>query len=46
MDTDNQDARIQPKDAVVGVQPFVELPIVTERRLKAMAAAAAAAEKE
>ena len=46
LDTDNQDARIQPKDAVVGVQPFVELPIVTERRLKAMAAAAAAAEEK
>ena len=39
LDTDNNDARIQPGDAVKGVKPFVELPIVTKRRLEAMAAA-------
>ena len=46
LDTDNADARIQPADAVKGVKPFVELPIVTERRLKAMAAMAAAQEQK
>lgn len=40
LDTDHDDRRIQPADAVQGVKPFVELPIVTERRLKAMAAMA------
>jgi len=42
IDTDHADTEIQPKNAVAGVKPFVELPIVTERRLKAMAAMAAA----
>ena len=46
LDTDHDDQRIQPADAVKGVKPFVELPIVTERRLKAMAAAAAAEQQE
>ena len=46
LDTDHDDAAIQPAQAVEGVQPFVELPIVTERRLKAMAAAAAAQQQE
>ena len=39
LDTDHDDQRIQPADAVKGVKPFVELPIVTKRRLEAMAAA-------
>jgi len=39
LDTDNNDQRIKPCDAVKGVKPFVELPIVTKRRLEAMAAA-------
>ena len=39
LDTDNADKPIQPADAVAGVKPFVELPIVTKRRLEAMAAA-------
>ena len=42
LDTDHEDARIQPKDAVRGVVPFVELPIVAERRRKAMEAMEAA----
>ena len=49
LDTDNEDARIMPKDAVEGVVPFVELPVVAERRLRAQAAleaAQAAAEAE
>ena len=46
LDTDHEDARIQPKDAVKGVKPFVELPIVAERRRKAQEAMEAAAAKE
>ena len=47
LDVDRDDARIQPSDAVQGVVPFVELPEVAERRMRAMAAAAAAmAEQE
>ena len=42
LDVDEDDARIQPKDAVRGVVPFVELPIVAERRRKAQEALAAA----
>ena len=42
LDTDKGDERIQPADAVAGVVPFVELPEVAERRMRAMAAAAAA----
>ena len=42
LDTDNDDQRIYPADAVKGVQPFKELPIVAERRRLAMEAAAAA----
>ena len=38
LDTDHGDARIQPADAVEGVTPFVEEPIVAERRMKALAA--------
>ena len=47
LDTDHEDARIQPRDAVKDVVPFVELPIVAERRRKALEAmeAAAAAQK-
>ncbi len=42
LDVDHMDARIQPADAVEGVEPFVELPIVAERRNKALAALEAA----
>ncbi|MBR1821052.1 MAG: DUF362 domain-containing protein [Clostridia bacterium] len=42
LDTDHDDARIQPADAVQGVVPFVEDPKVAERRMKALAAMAAA----
>ena len=42
IDVDKGDARIQPADAVAGVVPFVELPEVAERRMKALAAMAAA----
>ena len=38
LDTDHEDRRIQPSDAVEGVKPFKELPIVAERRRKAMEA--------
>jgi len=41
LDTDHADAPIQPADAVEGVVPFVELPIVAERRRKAQEAMAA-----
>ena len=41
LDTDKADARILPADAVQGVVPFVELPIVAERRRKAQEAMAA-----
>ncbi len=41
LDTDNGDERILPADAVEGVQPFVELPIVAERRRLAQEALAA-----
>ena len=43
LDTDHEDARIQPRDAVKDVVPFVELPIVAERRRKALEAMEAAA---
>ena len=36
-----EDGRIQPADAVRGVQPFVELPIVADRRRRAQEALAA-----
>ena len=42
LDVDHDDARIQPADAVKDVVPFVELPEVAERRMRAIAAAAAA----
>ncbi len=42
LDTDHDDQRIQPADAVVGVKPFVELPETAERRMRALAAMAAA----
>ena len=42
LNVDDNDARIQPADAVKGVVPFVELPEVAERRMRALAAAAAA----
>ena len=42
LDTDHGDVRIQPADAVKGVVPFVEEPIVAERRMKALAALAEA----
>ena len=35
-------AQVQPADAVKGVVPFVEEPIVAERRMKALAALAEA----
>ncbi len=41
LDTDHGDKRIQPADAVRGVQPFVELPIVADRRRRAQEALAA-----
>ncbi len=41
LDVDQDDKRIQPADAVEGVVPFVELPIVAERRRKAQEAMAA-----
>ena len=41
LDTDHGDARIRPADAVRGVQPFVELPIVADRRRRAQEALAA-----
>ena len=45
LDTDHGDARIQPADAVKGVVPFVEEPVVAERRMKALAALADAEAK-
>ena len=42
LDVDKDDARVQPADAVEGVVPFVEDPKVAERRMKALAAQAAA----
>ena len=45
IDTDKADQRIQPSDAVEGVVPFVELPEVAERRMKALAAMMAAQQK-
>jgi hypothetical protein len=45
LDTDHADERIQPADAVKGVVPFVEEPIVAERRMKALAALAEAEAK-
>ena len=42
LDVDKGDLHIQPQDAVEGVVPFVELPEVAERRMKAMAAMVAA----
>ena len=42
IDTDNGDARIVPADAVKGVVPFVEDPIVAHRRMEALAKLAAA----
>ncbi|MDO4866763.1 MAG: DUF362 domain-containing protein [Clostridia bacterium] len=42
LDTDHADARIQPADAVEGVVPFVEDPKNAERRMRALAAMAAA----
>ena len=41
LDTDHGDQRILPADAVEGVKPFVELPIVADRRRKAQEALAA-----
>ena len=41
LDTDHGDQRIQPAQAVEGVTPFVELPIVADRRRKAQEALAA-----
>ncbi len=41
LDTDHRDRRIQPADAATGLEPFVELSIVAERRRKAMEEAAA-----
>ena len=46
LDVDHDDARIRPADAVADVVPFVELPEVAERRMRAMAAAEAAAKAE
>jgi uncharacterized Fe-S center protein len=46
LDVDHDDARIRPADAVADVVPFVELPEVAERRMRAMAAAEAAAKGE
>ena len=42
IDIDKADRRIQPADAVEGVVPFVELPEVAERRMRALAAMMAA----
>ena len=42
LDTDHEDARIRPADAVEGVVPFVEDPKNAERRMRALAAMAAA----
>ena len=42
IDTDRDDAVIRPSDAVEGVVPFVELPEVAERRMRALAAMMAA----
>ena len=42
IDTDHDDQPIRPADAVEGVVPFVELPEVAERRMRALAAMAAA----
>ena len=44
LDIDHDDARIQPADAVKGVVPFVEDPIVAERRMRFLAAMAAQAQ--
>ena len=41
LDTDHGDQRILPADAVEGVKPFVELPIVADRRRRALEAMAA-----
>ena len=45
LDVDHDDARIQPADAVKGVVPFVEDPIVAERRMRFLAALAAQAQE-
>ena len=42
LDTDNGDARVTPADCVTHVVPFVELPETAERRMRALAAMAAA----
>ena len=42
MDIDRADERIRPADAVEGVVPFLELPETAERRMRALAALAAA----
>ena len=42
IDVDRDDKPIRPADAVEGVVPFVELPEVAERRMRALAAMAAA----
>ena len=41
IDIDNGDARVEPKDCVSHVVPFVELPIVARRREEALARMAA-----
>ena len=46
VDVDNGDARILPSDAVIGVKPFVEDPIVAHRRMEALAKMAAAQAQE
>ena len=45
LDSDNGDVRIQPKDAVAHVVLFVEDPKVAERRMRFLAAMAAAQEQ-
>ena len=42
LDTDNGDARISPVEAVADAKPYVEPPEVAERRMRALAALAAA----
>ena len=46
LDSDNGDVRIQPADAVAHVVPFVEDPQVAERRMRFLAAMAAAQENQ
>ncbi len=46
LDTDHEDQRILPADAVIGVKPFVELPETAERRMRALAAMANAQAEE